>query len=549
MLTTLGGLALFLLGIDRIAKALQALSGPRMRRAMSGATKGPWRALLTGSAVSAATQSGTATAVTTLGLVATGLVAVREGIAMSLGSKVGATLAIQLAAFDVAGAAIPLVGIGFVLASWKRTREIGGLLIGAGLLFFGLDVTVGSVSELRSSELFALLVETAERQPLAVALVGAVLGALLSSTNGVTAVALGLYAAGGVALPTALALVVGGNVGGTVLPLLAARNLDVPAQRVALMHIVAKAIGAVAVVAAAAPVATAIAALGGDGARQIANAHTLFNVAIALPGTLLAGALATLAARLLPQRDEPTGPKYLRSDALERPSLAIALVQRESVRISDQVMVMTELAVDGLKTGQWSHEPIGAREAKVDALTVAVVDYLATLRRRHGEDAGSERLLLVATELEHMGDQIRRMLRREERLRDAGLEFSREGREELVETGARVLHRMRGAFTALATGDPSMADEVLDGRPDLERWVARMRVAHLSRLEAQLPESRGSSSHHLELLTLLRQLDASVTRIAGWARGGLDRAADAGTGTVRTVSAVGDAPERGDANG
>lgn len=526
MLTTLGGLALFLLGIDRIAKSLQALSGPRMRRAMAGATKGPLRALLTGTAVSAATQSGTATAVTTLGLVATGLVAVREGIAMSLGSKVGATLAIQLAAFDVADAAIPLVGIGFVLLGWSRTRSIGGLLVGAGLLFFGLDVTVESVADLRDSELFVLLIEAAERQPLAVALVGALLGALLSSTNGVTAVALGLFAAGAVTLPTALALVVGGNVGGTVLPLLAARNLDVPAQRVASVHIAVKAVGAVAVVFAAEPVANAVAAIGGDGARQIANAHTLFNVAVALPGTLLAGLLAALATRLMPQRGEPIGPKYLRSDALANPPLAIALVQRESVRISDQVMVMTELAIDGLGGGTWPTESIATREAKVDTLTVAVVDYLATLRREHGEDVASERSLLVATELEHMGDQIRRILRREDRLRDAGLEFSREGREELTKTARRVLQRMRSAFTALATGDPTMADEVVSGRPQLERYVASMRVTHLSRLEAQLPESRGSSSHHLEILTLLRQLDASVTRIAAWARGGLDRAPD-----------------------
>lgn len=535
MLTTLGGLALFLLGIDRIAKALQALSGPRMRRAMAGATKGPWRALFTGTAVSAATQSGTATAVTTLGLVATGLVAVREGIAMSLGSKVGATLAIQLAAFDVADAAIPLVGIGFVLASWSRTRAIGGLLVGAGLLFFGLDVTVASVADLRDSELFVLLIEAAERQPLAVALVGALLGALLSSTNGVTAVALGLFAAGAVTLPTAVALVVGGNVGGTVLPLLAARKLDVSAQRVASMHIAVKAAGAVAVVFAAAPVANVVAAIGGDGARQIANAHTLFNVAVALPGTLLAGLLAALASRLLPHRDEPIGPKYLRADALETPTLAIALVQRETVRISDQVMVMTELAIDGLERGEWPHESIATREAKVDTLTVAVVDYLATLRREHGEDAASERSLLVATELEHMGDQIRRMLRREDRLRGAGLEFSREGREELTKTAHRVLQRMRSAFTALATGDPTMADEVVTGRPQLERFVAGMRVAHLSRLEAQLPESRGSSSHHLEILTLLRQLDASVTRIAAWARGGLDRAPDPASHSVRTA--------------
>jgi phosphate:Na+ symporter len=80
-----------------------------------------------------------------------------------------------------------------------------------------------------------------------------------------------------------------------------------------------------------------------------------------------------------------------------------------------------------------------------------------------------------------------------------------------------VLDRMRIGFTAFATGDAEMAQQVIDGRPAVESHVARMRLAHLARLEAQLPESRASSSHHLEVLTLLRQLDASITRMAGWA--------------------------------
>lgn len=518
MLTTFGGLALFLLGIERITRSLQELSGPGMRRAMASATRGPWRALLTGTAVSAATQSGTATAVTALGLVTSGLVAVREGIAMSLGAKVGATLAIQIAAFEVDEAALPLIGIGFGLLLWPRARHLGGLLLGAGLLFFGLDITVASMADLRSSELFRLVVAAAERQPLLVMLVGAGLGALLSSTNGVTAVALGLFAASAVSLPTALAVVVGGNVGGTVLAVLAARSLDVAAQRVAIMHVVIKAAGALAVIVAIGPVAEAIAAIGGDGARQIANAHSLFNLAVALPGTILAGYLARVAARAMPERDDVVGPKYLRADALDDPALAIALAQRETVRVSDHVAVMTDLAASALRRGEWDVEATSAREAKVDLLTRAVVEHLAALRRRHGEDPDSERLLLVVTELEHMGDQVRRLLRRDGRLRESGLEFSRQGRAELADTGEEVLRRMRASFTALATGDGAMADRVVRERPAFERRVAQMRVAHLSRLEAQLPESQASSAHHLEMLTLLRQMDASVTRVAAWAR-------------------------------
>jgi phosphate:Na+ symporter len=521
MLTTLGGLALFLLGIERIAASLQALAGPRMRRAMAGATRSPWRALGTGTAVSAATQSGTATAITALGLVGSGLVAVREGIALSLGAKVGATLAIQLAAFEITEAALPLIAVGFTLALWRRSRHVGGLLLGVGMLFLGLDITVASVAGLQSSELFMLIVDAAEQQPVAVLLVGALFGAVLSSTNGVAAVALGLFAGGAVTLPTALALVLGGNVGGTVLAVLAARSIDVSALRVAIAHLLGKAVAALAFVLLLGPLVGVVATLGGDAARQIANAHTLFNAVVALLGTLAVTPLAALVSRLLPEREETVGPKYLRNSALDDPGLASALALRETVRISDQVAVMLEQAVGFVRSGQWDDEAISTREIKVDRLTRSVVEYLATLRRRHGDDPVTERLLLLATELEHLGDQVRRLQRRELRLRESGIEFSRAGRAELAGTGEEILSRMRAAFTALATGDVTLAEHVLEGRPALEQLVAKMRVTHLARLEARLPEARASSSHHLEALTLFRQMDASATRVAGWVKDGV----------------------------
>ncbi len=516
ILVTLGGLALFLLGIERIANALQASAGSSARRWMAAATRSPFRALAAGTAVSAATQSGTATAVTALGLVSGGLVAVREGIALSLGAKIGATLAIQLAAFNVAAYALPMIGVGFLLGSWRRARGVGGLVLGAGLLFLGLDLTVSSLGDLAGTPLFALVIEAAERQPFVVVLVGLALGGLLGSANAAAAVALGLFAADAVTFPTALALVAGGNVGSTLLPLLSARALDASAQQVAAAHLVIKGIGAVALAFVVAPVAQGLAFLGGDGARQIANAHTGFNLIVGLLGTLLAGLAARLAARFIPAADEELGPKYLRDDALGDPKLATALALRETVRVSDQVAVMTELAAKSLHSGTWDPESIAAREDKVDHLTQRTVDYLARLRAQHGDDDASERLLLMVTELEHVGDQIRRLQRREDKLRAAGVEYSRDGRTELGDTADRVLARMRAAFTAVATHDAPMARGVIEGRPTFEAHVAKMRVAHLARLEARLPEARASSSHHLEVLTLLRQVDASVTRVAGW---------------------------------
>ena len=517
LLTMLGGLALFLLGVNRVSEALETAAGPTARRWMAAATGSPVRALGTATAVGAMTQSGTALCVTALTMVATGLVSPASGLAMSLGAKLGATGAIQLAAFNVSEYALPLVGVGFFLSLWQRARALGGMLLGVGLLFLGLDLTVRAIEGLAESEVFTLVIHAAERQPLSLLLVGVVLGAVLASSNAGAAVAIGLVVSGAISLPTAFALVAGGNLGGTFLPLVVSRGLDSGAQRVAVSHVLVMGLAGVIAVFAARPAMELIALLGGDGARQVANAHTFYNLVVAIVATVFAGPVTRLVAQAVPTSEDDSTPKYLRREVLDDPALAIKLALRETVRISDQVQVMTELAVRNLSSGKWDPGPIEGREAKTDRLTREVVDYLAELRRRtHEQNDATEHLMLVATELENMGDQVRRLYRREQRLKKEGIEFSEQGRAELVATAELVQERMRLAFTALATGDLQMARQVIDGRKPLEEHVARMRLAHLARLEERLPESRASSSHHLEVLTLFRQLDASVTRVAGW---------------------------------
>src|SRR5690606_12492270 len=339
-LAILGGLALFLIGTNRISSVLQESAGPAARRWMAAATSSPFKALLTGTSVSAVTQSGTATAITALGMVAGGLVSAGAALAMSLGAKLGGTAAIQLAAFNVGAYALPLVGIGFVLTLWRRGAVVGGILLGAGMMFLGLNLMVGAMGELQDSQIFTMVLDAAASQGIILAFIGTFLGAALGSANASAAVAIGLFVNDAVGLQAAVALVVGGNVGSTLLPLLVARGLDVSAQRVAITHLIVKAVAGLAVVLAAEPTARLVAVIGGDPARQVANLHTLFNLAVAVVATPFAGALVSVSRSLAPASEDDSAPKYLRSDALADPALAIKLAQRETVRISDQVAVM-----------------------------------------------------------------------------------------------------------------------------------------------------------------------------------------------------------------
>ena len=516
LLVTLGGLALFLLGLQRIVDGMQELAGAGARRAMEGATRSPWRALATGIGVGAASQSGTATTISAVGLVAAGIMAVREGIAYSLGAQVGATLAIQLAAFRISAYALPVIGVGFLASRWPRARIVGGLLLGAGLVFLGLGLIVESMSALLETPAFALALEAVDRSPVAMAAIGVVLGTFLTSSNATTALALGLYAAGGSSLPAAAAFVAGGNAGATVITWVAARDLGTSAVRVAGMHFALKTAGAFVLAMFAGPFADAIASRGGDGGRQIANVHTVFNALVALPGTLLAGAAATLGARLWPARQEDVGPRFLPTADLDQPTWALGVARREVERVSDEVLALGELAVRGLRSGRWDATAVTAREARIDRLARAVLDHLAEVRRRHGPDPVSEHLLAVVTELETMARTLRRVEEREVKLRGLGIEYSRQGRSELAESAQALLLRMRTTFTALAVGHKGLARQVIAGRPEYERLIAARRLAHLARLEARLPATRVSHMQHLEVLSTLRMIDASLTRVAGY---------------------------------
>jgi len=515
---TLGGLAIFLLGLQRIVAGMHDLAAAGLRRPIEGATRSPWRALATGTGVGALSQSGTATSVSALGLVTAGMMAVREGVAYSLGSQIGATLAIQLAAFRLASLALPMVGIGYLLSRWPRARIAGELLLGVGLLFFGLTTIVEAMGGLLQTEMFALALATVERSPLAFALVGFAIGTIVTSSNAATALALGLYAAGGIGLGAAIAFVAGGNAGGTVIAIVAGRELGVHATRVAAIHTLFKLIGALGLAFVAQPAAHLIASLGGDGARQIANSHTLFNLAVAVPGTLLAGLASRLGERILPERerDRDRGPRHLDPAAVADRPLALALARRETLRLSDRVLRMGERWAHDLRRGGGGSGAVASLGLEVRVLSEAVVPYLAAIRREHGPDSQSELLLALVTEVVSVGDWLRRLEEREAKLERAGVEFSRIGRRELAEAADVLLERMRQTFTALAVGDRVIAQTVVVGRPGFELLISRLRLAHLARLEARFTATRVSHTHHMEVLAMQRQIDAALTRICGY---------------------------------
>ncbi|WP_287409315.1 Na/Pi symporter [Oceanithermus sp.] len=161
MLTLLGGLALFLIGLSQASRALEALGGSTLRAWLSRATRGVVRAFFAGTLVTAVVQSGTAMTVTVISLVEAGVLAAAEGLAMSLGAIAGGTVALQLAAFRVYDYALPIIAVGYFASLWRPLRHSGRAVAGIGLFFLGLDVMIKALTPETQGPLMQLALDAA----------------------------------------------------------------------------------------------------------------------------------------------------------------------------------------------------------------------------------------------------------------------------------------------------------------------------------------------------------------------------------------------------
>ena len=508
MLVLIGGLALFLFGVRLAGENLQALLGPGLRRLLARVTRSSVGAALAGLPITALVQSGTLISVVIVQFVDAGVLGLTQALAAALGGGVGGTLTVQLLSLNIGHLSFPLLTLGLLLGG--RTLlggRLGRVAFGLGLLFLGLDTLIGSLEPLRQSALFGQVLAAVAGQPLPAGVLGLALAVLVQSSNAAATLAVAFVAAGFLSPEAGLSLVVGANVGTTLTAVWLSRQGSVDGQRVALGHFGLKLIGAVAVLALIGPFTRLVQEFSPGPLHLIANGHTLFNLLV-LVAALPFGPLAARALqRLLPTPADQAGPRYLSAEALREPELAYGLAFREVVRVADEVQQMYRLAA-GMLAGQ-NHQPEVIRlENAVDDLVHAVVLYLAQLGAL-ADRPGLSALIGIASELEALADLNKRLARQPLKLERLGGRFSSKGAQGLSLVAAELGAHMASTFTALALRRTERGFEATQA---FSAHVEQQRLYHLDRLADNVDAQR-SSSVHLDVLTILEQMNAGLTRI------------------------------------
>jgi phosphate:Na+ symporter len=537
-----GGLALFLYGMEKMAAALKVATGEQLKTILAKLTTNRVTGALTGAAVTAIIQSSSVTTVLVVGFITAGVMSFSQAVGVILGINVGTTITAQIIAFQITEYSLLLVAVGFAMVfigAQDRIKQYGAMVMGLGLLFFGMGVMSDVMKPLRSYQPFLDLMAHM-KNPILGILIAAAFTGLVQSSSATTGIVIVMASQGFITLPAGITLIFGANIGTCVTALLASIGKPKEAIRAAVVHIVFNIIGVVIwigfigqlaqIVIWLSPVAQGVSGvekLAAETPRQIANAHTIFNIANTIIFLPFAGLITRLVERLVSDKPAveveseatPIITTQLNPELLAVPSLAIEQAQRQIVLMAEVVRgMLADIMPAFMANDMRIIEGITRREDHVDHLDRQTTSYLTQIAHSDLSLQQSEsivKLLHVTTDLEHTSDVIAESLvALLVKKAEGNIELSEEGQEELIGYHQLVLESYERAIEAFENDDTALAQTVRVSKSELDQLERTYRQTHYNRLNREVQASVDSSHIHLDLVDYLRRINAYAESIA-----------------------------------
>lgn len=456
VLALLGGLALFLYGMQMMSTGLEAAAGNRMKSILEKLTSNRIKGVLVGAAITAVIQSSSATTVMVVGFVNSGLMTLKQAVWVIMGANIGTTITGQLIALDI-GAIAPLfaiAGVGAIMfIKSEKVHHISSIFAGLGILFMGMDMMGAAMSPLKESEAFISLM-TKFDNPLLGILVGALFTAVIQSSSASVGILQALASTGMIPLSSAVFVLFGQNIGTCITAVLASIGMKVNAKRTTVIHLLFNIIGTVlfAVICLVTPYVTWIEAMTpGDPVAQIANAHTVFNIVTTLLLLPFGTHMANIAVRILPDSkkadDEDLRLKYIRpfesSYAIGHSAVAVSQVRDEVNRMRDMVAKNISDSFDSLvQYDEKLRKKVSEREEYIDFLNKGISEYIVSLMASEMNMSDSRKIngyYAIISNLERIGDHAVNLAEYGDDMRKWEIDFSDTVKEELNEMKAQCI--------------------------------------------------------------------------------------------------------------
>ena len=542
----LGGLGLFLYGMKTLSDGLQKIAGDRLRRILGALTDNRLIGMFIGMSITALIQSSTATTVMVVSFVNAGLISLLQAIGVVIGANIGTTVTAQLIAFKVAKYALPAIGFGAALRFFlkqPRWHHIGEVILGLGLVFFGLALMKDAFDPVKGNQELRQLFLYVGDNPVLGVLIGAVATMVVQSSSATIGLTIAMATSGLLSFEASVAMILGENIGTTVTANLAAIGTNLAARRTALAHFLFNAIGVgymlllfplfTALVAAITPgdpnfviqSGEQIEMLGGALgdkpfiARHIANAHTLFNVINALLFLPLVGHLARLTAKLLPGKENQAEShrRFLDTRVLDTPPIALAQARSETVRMLRVTGEVFQETLELLRDQNPARiTKIQTREEHVDQLQREITDFLVLLSQQSITAETSlevVNLMHIVNDLERIGDHCVHLGRLVQRKFDQRIEFSEPARREIAEMSELVRSFFASTATVLESGGSVVLETALEMEDRIDRMEELLRNNHIARLNTG-ECTVGSGLIYIDILHNLQKIGDHTFKLA-----------------------------------
>ena len=529
-----GGLAMFLFGMNSMSDALQKAAGERMKQILSFLTKNPIMGALAGALVTAVLQSSSATTVMVIGFVSAGLMTLPQGISVIFGANIGTTMTAQLMAFKISDYIYPIIFIGFLvyfIAKSEKAKNIGMVIFSFGLLFEGIEIMGSVMKPLAGSAVFTDLMGRVSEIPALGVVLGAVMTLVVQSSSATIAVLQNFAsqpAADGVTsvigLAGAIPILLGDNIGTTITALLASIGQSKAAKRTAISHSIFNITGSIVFACLIRPFAAFITYISPSGnevdviARQIANAHTCFNIVCTLIWLPLLPVMVKLVTTIIPGKDKlpqtDCKPKFLDEKLLEQPVAAMYLLSQEIGHCADMASDMLNTAKAALHGKAEDFHTYEVESNQVRNLRNDIGDYTAKLLSSgvltESQSEQTAGLLYVSNNIDRMTEYSQRVTQTVQQVYQSGRKLSASAEQELNECYDTAHDLFDRAVDSVRYGDADMAQQVLADKKKLRKAQKRFNKAHMARVKAGKCESNLTADFSAILYGLERMVDNSV---------------------------------------
>ena len=496
-LAFLGGIALFMYGMQLMGDGLQKAAGAKLQKILEAMTGVLAMGILLGAVVTAVLQASGATTVMTVGLVNAGLLTLKQGFGIIMGANIGTTMTAQLIAFKLSDYITILIFIGFLmqlLARKSRTKYLGQVMLGFGILMLGMDMMGKAVMPLRNYPGFVHFIEVFSSNPLLGIGIGMIMTVLIQSSSATIGILIAMAGQGLIPLEGAIPVLLGDNIGTCITAVLASLRANLTAKRVAAAHVMFNVIGSIIFVVFM-PFFIKFVLLvspNGDIARQIANAHSAFNILNTLLFMPFVNPFIKLVEKIVPGKAEIISmrPVYLDKNMLNTPSIAISLAVKEVVRMGELARKDVRLGMEAIQSFDadkvkyvLEHEPV------VDALERDITDYLTQMSSSEMSESLTTRhtgLLHACTDIERIGDHGETLAKRARKLVEEDVVFSDEAKVELLQLSEMVLRASGRSLEALEKNDKVIAEDAVRLCREVKQYQKEIRKNHITRLNEHI---------------------------------------------------------------